>query len=182
MAAALRGLRPVGVMTLIAHIAGGFETATGAVTGSRPTPLRRCSAVNRRARSPTSTASARPLFSALTGHAAFERRSGEQVVAQFLRITTQEVPDLREHGIPGDVSGTIARAMCRTPDQRPATAADPRRGTPKACNATKTSQSMTWPSAYPMHWEWPYVLKKFDSRELGSSRAPLESGQRRGRT
>ncbi|MCS4255946.1 serine/threonine protein kinase [Rhodococcus erythropolis] len=29
------------------------------------------------------------LFSALTGYAAFERRSGEQVVAQFLRITTQ---------------------------------------------------------------------------------------------
>ncbi|SPZ35282.1 serine/threonine protein kinase [Rhodococcus wratislaviensis] len=64
------------------------------------------------------------LFSALTGHAAFERRSGEQVVAQFLRITTQEVPDLREHGIPDDVADTIARAMSREPDQRPATAAD----------------------------------------------------------
>ena len=29
------------------------------------------------------------LFCALTGHAAFERRSGEQLVAQFLRITTR---------------------------------------------------------------------------------------------
>ncbi|HJQ45688.1 MAG TPA: LuxR C-terminal-related transcriptional regulator, partial [Amycolatopsis sp.] len=64
------------------------------------------------------------LFSALTGHAAFERRSGEQVVAQFLRITTQPVPDLREHGIPDDVSDVIARAMSRTPGERPATAAD----------------------------------------------------------
>ncbi|AII03206.1 hypothetical protein EP51_00415 [Rhodococcus opacus] len=46
------------------------------------------------------------------------------MVAQFLRITTQEVPDLREHGIPDDVADTIARAMSREPDQRPATAAD----------------------------------------------------------
>ena len=36
------------------------------------------------------------LFAALTGHAAFERRSGEQVVAQFLRIASESAPDLRE--------------------------------------------------------------------------------------
>ncbi|PQP23389.1 protein kinase domain-containing protein [Rhodococcus opacus] len=108
----------------IAHISGGFETATGAVTGSPaytapevlggdpPTPPADVYGLGA------------TLFSALTGHAAFERRSGEQVVAQFLRITTQEVPDLREHGIPDDVSAAIARAMSRTPDQRPATAAD----------------------------------------------------------
>ena len=40
------------------------------------------------------------------------------------RITTQAVPDLREHGIPDEVSAVIARAMSRTPGQRPATAAD----------------------------------------------------------
>ena len=32
------------------------------------------------------------LFAATTGHAAFERRSGEQLVAQFLRITSEECP------------------------------------------------------------------------------------------
>ncbi|RZL84714.1 MAG: tetratricopeptide repeat protein [Rhodococcus sp. (in: high G+C Gram-positive bacteria)] len=108
----------------IAHISGGFETATGNVTGSPA-----YTAPEVLGGDPTSPAAdvyglGATLFSALTGHAAFERRSGEQVVAQFLRITTQEVPDLREHGIPDDVSAMIARAMSREPDQRPATAAD----------------------------------------------------------
>jgi ATP/maltotriose-dependent transcriptional regulator MalT len=59
----------------------------------------------------------------LTGHAAFERRSGEQVVAQFLRITSQPIPDLREQGLPGDVAAVIERAMARDPSARPASAA-----------------------------------------------------------
>ncbi|MFC9360270.1 protein kinase [Rhodococcus sp. NPDC057014] len=108
----------------IAHITGGFETATGVVTGSPA-----YTAPEVLAGDPPSPAAdvyglGATLFSALTGHAAFERRSGEQVVAQFLRITTQEVPDLREHGIPDDVSEVIARAMSREPGQRPATVAD----------------------------------------------------------
>ncbi|KAF0963186.1 protein kinase domain-containing protein [Rhodococcus sp. T7] len=108
----------------IAHITGGFETATGVVTGSPA-----YTAPEVLAGDPPSPAAdvyglGATLFSALTGHAAFERRSGEQVVAQFLRSTTQPVPDLREHGIPDDVSGVIARAMSREPDQRPATVAD----------------------------------------------------------
>ncbi|QYB07337.1 protein kinase [Rhodococcus sp. USK10] len=108
----------------IAHISGGFETATGVVTGSPA-----YTAPEVLAGDPPSPAAdvyglGATLFSALTGHAAFERRSGEQVVAQFLRITTQEVPDLREHGIPDDVSEAIARAMSREPDRRPATVAD----------------------------------------------------------
>ncbi|OUS97814.1 protein kinase [Rhodococcus sp. NCIMB 12038] len=108
----------------IAHISGGFETATGAVTGS---PAYTAPEVLQG--DPPSPAAdvyglGATLFSALTGHAAFERRSGEQVVAQFLRITTQPVPDLREHGIPDDVSDVIARAMSREPGERPATAAD----------------------------------------------------------
>ncbi|MGV9869390.1 protein kinase domain-containing protein [Rhodococcus koreensis] len=108
----------------IAHISGGFETATGAVTGSPA-----YTAPEVLGGDPPSPAAdvyglGATLFSALTGHAAFERRSGEQVVAQFLRITTQEVPDLREHGIPDDVSAVIAQAISREPGQRPATAAD----------------------------------------------------------
>ncbi|GAA4490490.1 hypothetical protein GCM10023094_53920 [Rhodococcus olei] len=35
------------------------------------------------------------LFCAITGHAAFERRSGEKVVAQFLGITIEPIPNLR---------------------------------------------------------------------------------------
>jgi hypothetical protein len=42
------------------------------------------------------------LFCALTGHAAFERRTGEQVVTQFLRITSQPIPDLRKQELAAD--------------------------------------------------------------------------------
>ena len=55
------------------------------------------------------------LFTALTGHAAFERRQGENVVAQFARITSQPIPDLRQQGIPADFATLIERAMAREP-------------------------------------------------------------------
>ena len=64
------------------------------------------------------------MFCALTGHAAYERRSGEQVVAQFLRIASEPVPDLRTHGLPDDVAAAIELAMARDPSDRPATVAD----------------------------------------------------------
>ncbi|MDI9977353.1 protein kinase [Rhodococcus sp. IEGM 1307] len=103
----------------IAHISGGFETATGSVTGSPaftapevlrgdpPTPSSDVYSVGA------------TLFCVLTGHAAFERRSGEQIVAQFLRIATNPIPDLSGHGISDDISKTIARAMSRDPHERP---------------------------------------------------------------
>ncbi|MEU6582425.1 protein kinase [Nocardia sp. NPDC046763] len=103
----------------IAHIPGGFETATGTFTASpafaAPEVLEG---------HPPSLASdvyelGSTLFCALTGHAAFERRSGEQVIAQFLRITTEPVPDLRTGGIPDDVCTAIETAMDRDPSQRP---------------------------------------------------------------
>ncbi|KXX62405.1 protein kinase domain-containing protein [Rhodococcus sp. LB1] len=107
----------------IAHVAGGFETATGTVTG---TPAYTAPEVL--AGDPPTPATdiygiGATVFSAVTGHAAFERQSGEQVVAQFLRITTEPVPDLREQGIPDDVAESVARAMARAPGQRHATAA-----------------------------------------------------------
>ncbi|PQP19185.1 protein kinase domain-containing protein [Rhodococcus opacus] len=108
----------------IAHISGGFQTATGTITGSPA-----FTAPEVLSGEPPTPASdiyglGATLFSALTGHAAFERRSGEQVVAQFLRITTQPVPDLREQGIPDEVSRVIERAMAADPRKRPATAAE----------------------------------------------------------
>ena len=107
----------------IARFAGGFETATGVITGSpaftAPEVLE--------GRTPTPASDVyslgATLFCALTGHAAFERRSGEQVVAQFLRITSQPIPDLREQGFPADVAAAIELAMARDPAARPASAA-----------------------------------------------------------
>jgi ATP/maltotriose-dependent transcriptional regulator MalT len=106
----------------IARMAGGFQTATGVITGSpaftAPEVLE--------GKTPTAASDVyslgATLFCALTGHAAFERRSGERVVAQFLRITSQPVPDLREHGFPADVAAVIERAMVRDPPARPASA------------------------------------------------------------
>ncbi|MFC9550356.1 protein kinase [Rhodococcus sp. NPDC056960] len=106
----------------IAHITGGFQTAAGTFTGSpafiAPEVL---------GGDPPSPASdvyglGATLFAALTGHAAFERHSGEQVVAQFVRITTQPVPDLRESGIEADIAAVVEQAMSRDSRGRPSAA------------------------------------------------------------
>ncbi|NUS93207.1 MAG: protein kinase, partial [Nocardia sp.] len=107
----------------IAHIAGGFRTAAGTVTGSpaftAPEVLE--------GEPPTPSADVYGLgatmFCALTGHAAFERRSGEKMVTQFLRITTQPLPDLRDSGVAADVSDLVESAMYRDSRARPSAAA-----------------------------------------------------------
>ncbi|MFL6084956.1 MAG: protein kinase domain-containing protein [Mycobacterium sp.] len=108
----------------IARIAGGFETATGIVIGSpayiAPEVLE--------GQSPTPASDiyslGASLFCALTGHTAFERRSDERIVAQFLRMTTKPSAQLDLHRIPDDVAAAIDHAMASDPDDRPATAAD----------------------------------------------------------
>ncbi|MFC9554926.1 protein kinase [Rhodococcus sp. NPDC056960] len=103
----------------IARIAGGFETTAGVVTGS---PAFTAPEVVS-GEAPTASADVyglgATLFAVITGHAAFERRTGEQVVAQFLRIAAEPAPNPREHGIPDDVSAIIERAMAGTPESRP---------------------------------------------------------------
>ena len=107
----------------IARMAGGFQTGTGLITGSpaytapevlagaTPTPASDVYSLGA------------TLFSTMTGHAAFERHSGEQVIAQFVRITSQPIPDLRERGLPADVAAVVERAMARDPADRPTSAA-----------------------------------------------------------
>ncbi|WP_327151779.1 protein kinase domain-containing protein [Nocardia sp. NBC_01329] len=106
----------------IAHIAGGFRTAAGTATGSpaftAPEVLE--------GEPPTPGADiyglGATMFCALTGHAAFERRSGEKMVTQFLRITTQPLPDLRESGVAADISDLVESAMNRDSRERPSAA------------------------------------------------------------
>jgi predicted ATPase len=103
----------------IAHITGGFKTATGVFTGSLA-----FTAPEILSGDPPSQASdvyglGATLFAALTGHAAFERRSGEQVIAQFLRIASESAPNLREGGVPDDVADIVDMAMTREPNDRP---------------------------------------------------------------
>ncbi|PBC47672.1 protein kinase [Rhodococcus sp. ACPA1] len=106
----------------IAHIADAFKTSTGTVTGSPAFTAPEVLSGD----SPTAASDVyglgATLFTTLTGHAAFERHSGEQVIAQFLRITTQPVPDLRTLGFADEVSAAIEQAMSRTVADRPSAA------------------------------------------------------------
>ena len=125
----------------IARIAGGFETATGVITGS---PAFTAPEVLEGA-TPTVASDiyslGATLFCALTGHAAYERRSGEQVVAQFLRIASEPVPDLRDQGLPDDVATAIELAMAPDPSDRPATVAENGCG---RFNAVQAQRSTLW--------------------------------------
>ena len=108
----------------IARIAGGFETSAGFIAG---TPAFTAPEVLSGA-APTVASDlyglGATLFCALTGHAAFERQSGESVVAQFLRISSQPVPDLRKVDIPDALSRAVERAMARDPAERPTSAGE----------------------------------------------------------
>ncbi len=108
----------------IARLAGGFETAAGTVTGS---PAYTAPEVLQ-GQAPDVTADvyglAATLFCAGTGHAVFERRSGEQLVAQFVRITKQPMPDLGDSGLPEELTVVIESAMARERGHRPKSAAE----------------------------------------------------------
>ncbi len=106
----------------IAHISGGFKTSTGTFTGSPAFTAPEVISGDPPSHSSDVYGLGATLFAALTGHAAFERRSGEQMVAQFLRIARESVPDLRETGIPDDICTVVERAMSRDPTDRPSAA------------------------------------------------------------
>jgi non-specific serine/threonine protein kinase len=107
----------------IAHITGGFETGAGTFTGSPAFAAPEVLAGDPPSRYSDVYGLGATLFAALTGHAAFERRSGEQLVAQFLRIASESAPDLRESGIPEDISAAVERAMARDAKDRPTASA-----------------------------------------------------------
>ncbi|MFW0797193.1 protein kinase [Gordonia sp. CPCC 205515] len=108
----------------IARISGGFETETDMVTGSPAFTAPELLAGGEPTVASDIYGLGATLFCALTGHAAFERRSGEQVVAQFLRIASQPVPDLRKAGVPDEVCRTVEHAMSREPEDRARSAVD----------------------------------------------------------
>ncbi|MBS9533830.1 protein kinase [Mycobacterium sp. M1] len=108
----------------ISRIAGGFETRSGLITG---TPAFTAPEVLSGA-TPTVASDlyglGATLFCALTGHAAFERKNGESVVAQFLRISKTPVPQVQDIAIPDALSRAIGQAMAHDPADRPASAAE----------------------------------------------------------
>ncbi|MCZ4519490.1 protein kinase [Rhodococcus ruber] len=105
----------------IAHIPGGFVTGTDTITGSpaftAPEVLAGYPA--------TSAADVYSLggtvFAALTGHVLFQRRSGEKLFTQFVRIAARTASELAEADLPTDVSDIIENAMADSPSDRPTT-------------------------------------------------------------
>ena len=73
----------------IAHVTGAFKTATGTFTGSPAFTAPEILSGDPPSKSSDIYGLGATLFCALTGHAAYERRSGEQLVTQFLRIATE---------------------------------------------------------------------------------------------
>ena len=106
----------------IARIIGGFETADGAVTGSPAYTAPEVLLGQTPDVSSDIYSLASTLFCSGTGHAVFERRKGEQMIAQFLRITRHPMPTLRDSGLPTDVCAVIEQAMSRDIEDRPASA------------------------------------------------------------
>jgi N-acetylneuraminic acid mutarotase len=108
----------------IARIAGGFETRTGYFTGTIAYTAAEVLAGN-----PPTTASdvyslGATLYALIAGTAAHERKTGEDLIAHYLRIGSTPVPDMRPGGIPADVCAAIEKAMSLDPANRQASAAD----------------------------------------------------------
>ncbi|MCX4095689.1 serine/threonine-protein kinase [Nocardia sp. alder85J] len=108
----------------LARVAGAFRTAEGVVAG---TPAYTAPEVLQG--KPATAASdlyglGATLFTALTGHAAFARKQNESLVAQFLRIGSDPVPDVRSSGMPPALCSAIEAAMERAPENRPTSVAD----------------------------------------------------------
>lgn len=106
----------------IAHIEGGYETATGFFSGTID-----YTAPEVMTGSPATVAAdmyslGATIYALIAGNAAHERRKGEDLIAQYLRISTTGVPDMRPDGIPDAVCSAIERAMSLDPADRPASA------------------------------------------------------------
>jgi serine/threonine-protein kinase PknK len=108
----------------IAHIEGGYETATGFFSGTIDYTAPEVMTGNPATVSSDLYSLGATIYALIAGSAAHERRSGEDLIAQYLRISTTRVPDLRPDGIPDAVCSAIEHAMSIDPAERPASAAE----------------------------------------------------------
>lgn len=101
-----------------ARIVGGYKTVTGFFTGT----LSYTAPEVLTGKPPTVEADVyslgATLYALIAGKAAHERDTGEELIAHYLRITSQPVPDLRHLGIPSDVCSAIEKAMSLDPVDR----------------------------------------------------------------
>jgi serine/threonine protein kinase/N-acetylneuraminic acid mutarotase len=107
-----------------ARIVGGYKTVTGFFTGT----LSYTAPEVLTGKPPTVMADVyslgATLYALIAGKAAHERNTDEELIAHYLRITSQPVPDLRHLGIPSDVCSAIEKAMALDPAERFESAAE----------------------------------------------------------
>jgi serine/threonine-protein kinase PknK len=103
----------------IAHMSGAFKTESGVFTGSPAFTAPELVQGESPDRASDVYGLGATLYCALTGHPPFERRSGESVVAQLVRITIEPVPDLTDRGIPANVAAVIRPTLATDPQDRP---------------------------------------------------------------
>lgn len=111
-----------------AHVAGGYETASGLFSGTVDFLAPEVMTGNSATVETDVYSLGATLYALIAGNAAYERRSGEDLLAQYTRICSTRVPDLRPNGIPDAVCSAIEKAMAVDPAQRPASAAEFGRG------------------------------------------------------
>jgi serine/threonine protein kinase/N-acetylneuraminic acid mutarotase len=105
-----------------ARITGGYKTETGYFTGTLSYTAPEVLAGN----PPTIAADVYSLgattYTLIAGKPPHERKTDEDLIAHYLRITSTPVPDLRPAGIPADVCAAVEKAMSREPGERHASA------------------------------------------------------------
>lgn len=111
-----------------AHVPGGYETAAGLFSGTID-----YLAPELMTGSPATVGTdvyslGATIYALIAGNAAYERRSGEDLLAHYTRVSSTRVRDLRPDGIPDAVCSAIEQAMAFDPAERPASAAELGRG------------------------------------------------------
>lgn len=111
-----------------AHVAGGYETASGLFSGTVDYLAPEVMTGDPATIETDVYSLGATLYALIAGTAAYERRSGEDLLAQYTRIRSTRVPDLRPNGIPDAVCAAVEKAMLFDPAERPASAAELGRG------------------------------------------------------
>jgi len=106
----------------IAHIEGGFETASGFFSGTIDYTAPEVMTGDPATVAADMYSLGATIYALIVGNAAHERRKGEDLIAHYLRISTTGVPDMRPDGIPDAVCSAIEKAMSLDPADRPASA------------------------------------------------------------
>jgi serine/threonine-protein kinase PknK len=111
-----------------AHIAGGYETAAGLFSGTVDYLAPEVLTGNPATVGTDIYSLGATIYALIAGNAAYERRSGEDLLAHYTWISSTRVPDLRPDGMPDAVCSAIEKAMAFDPAERPASAAEFGRG------------------------------------------------------